>query len=234
MLVLKSEADDIDRWNQNMGSRDQACRHWNTIAANEGHSKRVRKYARIKAELECAAAERAAKAHKVAIRREKQHLAELEARAEQELEQGTCAPENAEMFQAWALFIKDAMKLRFDDSGQPKVFSFVGHEVVVADDAGVELQLTSWMSSELHLFAFGRLPVELDVRDSTGSQSSLTSPWENQVTYRCSFTGDCIMSRAGDPEAPEQRTSRVVLSQGEVTLDVRGEGCVLVMGFSAS
>lgn len=232
MLVLRSEADDIDRWSSGMGGSQQACTHWQAIEPNEDYSKRVRKYARIKAELECAAAERAANAHAEAQRREAEHLAQLRAWSEDELAQGKCVPENAAMFQAWALFIKDAMKLRFDASGQPKIFSFVGHDMVVADESGVDLRLDTWMSDELHLFAFGRLPVELEVRDAAGTRSTLASPYENQVTYRCSFTGDCVMAQMGDPERPEERASRVVLARGGVGITVKGQGCVLVMGFA--
>ena len=217
-----------------MGGSRQACSHWSAVVSNDDYSKRMQKYAQIRADIECAAAERAKLAAEEKRKREAEHMAQLQVWSEQELAQRSCVPDNAAMFEAWALFIKDAMKLRFDSSGQPKVFAFLGHDVVVADETGVDLQLSSWMSDELHLFAFGRLPVELEVRGASGTASTLTSPYENQVTYRCSFTGDCVMSKMGDPEAPEERASRVVLSRGDVGITVRGQGCVLVMGFSGS
>ncbi len=238
MLVLQSEAHDIDAWSavSTSYSSEHGCEYWKAIQAEGGKSKRVDEYITVRVERACIARQRWAVAQREARRREEEHRAYIRELADQELETGSCTPDNAAMFEAWALFIKDAMKLRFDGGGQPKLFTFVGHEVVVAGDGGARLQLDSWMTRELHLFAFSRLPVELDVRAGSSAPATLPSPFENQVAYRCSYSGRCVMSKVGDPPAPEERTSRVVLAQDSAgfTIDVRGEGCVLVMGFAGS
>lgn len=236
VLVLRSEANEIDGWNATPVANDaeRGCPFWQSLEAVGGRSKRMQGYLRVRTEHACTIAHHAALAREEERRREEKRMAELRDRAEREVTSGACSADNAAMLEAWALFIKDTMKLRFDTSRQAKWFTFVGHQVVVANEDGVSVQLNPWMTGELHLFAFGRLPVTLDVRASSGTPTTLASPWEKQVAYRCAINGDCLAAHATDPPTPEARASRVVLAQGSARfdIDVHGQGCVLVMGFA--
>ncbi len=236
--VTRAEADEIDRWNavSSASSAEHGCAYWKEVqSAAPDPSPRVDEYLQIRVRAACAAAERYAVAKARREREEAEHLAALRELATRERREGVCTEENAAMLQRWAMFIKDAMKLRFDTAGQPKLFSFVDQRLLVVDERGLQFQLGAWFGSELHVFVFGRLPVSVDARTSDGTPMQLASPYEGQVTYRCTLGGDCVMSQYGDPAAPEHRASRVALT-GDRGLDVgvSGEGCVLIMAFSAT
>jgi hypothetical protein len=233
--LWRVEARQIDAWESDSpDDLPSKCAYWRDLATKAASDTRgVTAYTKRRAEAVCVAAEERAVRD---AENEKELAAQEAALAEttkRELASGTCSDDNRRLFGEWALYLKDAMRMRFTRDRQAKLFTFAGHELAVVGESGTALQLSAGLGGELHLFAFGRRDVELEVV-AGGSQVALTSPWEDQLTWRCEFDGTCTSHAS--PTRPDHSASQVVLTQAADTVAVRlkGSGCVLLVAFYGS
>jgi hypothetical protein len=236
--LWRPDAAVIDAWKADEPTELAAsCEYWEARQARtKDATKGMTLYLSRRVSATCRAAQDRAHAIAQERRRQEAHERELDELAARELASGACAEENQKFFGDWALFIKDAMQLRFDAGGSAKFFSFIDHELGVIPESGASMQFAAGLGGELHLFAFARRPVELELFARGHGLASSASPWEDQIAYRCRFDGSCTLSQMGDPARPEYRASRVVLARSSEPIEVRlhGKGCVLLVGFYGS
>lgn len=243
MKMSQADAELVDDWEgkrmegQTRGdilTAEQQCNYWSGVRDGAPATfPGARRYAEVKADYDCEAAARWAAEER---RREAERIEKEKATAAVaagEIAENRCEAGNRELLERWMFLIKDAMVLRFGSDGRPKTFVFADQKLMVANPDGVALGLGDYLGGELHIFAFGNLPLTLEVFQSDGQAATLASPWAKQVKWRCSITGECISGDINDPPLPAYDDSKMVMAgSGEpLTLRVRGQGCSLVMVF---
>lgn len=97
-------------------------------------------------------------------------------------------------------------------------FHFVGHDIIVATEAGTAVEIAPWLSGEIHMFALAFEPVQLDLRDKRDYAVRLRSPY-----------GQLVNNASGGAATDNRVIEKGVTD--DMKLNVKGRGCTLVAAF---
>jgi hypothetical protein len=133
-----------------------------------------------------------------------------------ELASGECSDERHADAERALFQFKALMESLQESRRSPVFFRFIGSQITVAKPEGAALSLTPALNGEMHIFALGVSPVELEVTTGGSRSHKLRSTFESTAAQLTrNFDSRQFMAAGREP----------------VFILVRGKGCVVVATF---